>query len=1096
MRKCRGRPGYNYCRTPLRTAPVDAPLPNRLSRYEISDRLGQGGMGILYLARDPLLDRTVAIKVLSVQNNDELRERFAREARSAASLRHNNIVTIYDVGEDRGRPFLAMEYLDGETVAELIRRRARMPIPARLQLMIELCEGLAYAHRRGVVHRDIKPANLMVTSDGVLKILDFGLAKVISSATSAGLTQAGMLLGTPHYMSPEQIQGLPVDHRSDVFAVGLVIYELLSYKRAYAGESAHAVLHNIVSTSPVPLRDVAPHLDAELDSIVAKTIEKDPELRYQDLRVLAEDLGRVRKRRLAEDETPTVRLGRGEGPRPDTPQPQATPASPLPNVTPPRPANFEAIAKRRAERISAHLQEAHGHFAAARFEQTIEACEQAALLDPSEPRVLDLLQRCQTAIDDRQIGEWMREAQSHLSSGAFSHADQAVDRILKLRPEYSDAQRLQSEVRRRRSEYERAQERARQLAAALARGRAAMENGAYDAAIRCAIEALSHDPQSAEARALKAEAVAERERVEREEEEARIREEARRRAEAEEAARREAERLERERQEAAERARLAEEARKREEARRRAEAEEAARREAERLERERREAAERARLEEEARRKEEVRRRAEAEEAARREAERLARERQAAAEQARLEEEARRKEEARRRAEAEEAARREAERAAIERQKAAERARLAEEARKQEEARRRAEAEEAIRLARERQAAERARLAEQARLAEEARLAEAARVAEEARLANEARKQEEAQHQTEAERLARDREAADARLRAQAAQLKEEARLAEAARLAEVARRQEQEREQKARDDEARRQEEAKQQEEAKRQEEARRKDEARRQEDARRKDEAKRQEDARRKQQEAAAAAALESARRQREAEIARAEQARIAGEREAHERARREEEDRRAREPEYAGEAEYVSETGLPRDENVEGVAVHTPAPERTAAGSRRTFAIAALVVTATLIAALVFWLTTRPRSTTGTTVRGGPEAGTGTGTGQRGADTGVGSGQSSGGNEKPPPVERVLLVLDAVPWAEIVSVRGPGDEAVEVPAGTVTPYTMQVPPGSYTVTFRRSARDEKRVTVDVAAGAGGRAYAEFRRVDAADYFKRAGW
>ncbi|HWK09332.1 MAG TPA: serine/threonine-protein kinase, partial [Vicinamibacterales bacterium] len=229
-------------------------LPSRIGRYEVVDRLGAGGMGVLYLARDPLLRRTLAIKVLAV-DDDDLRERFAREARSAASLSHTNIVTIFDVGEDNGHPFLAMEYLDGETMAEMIRRKAPVALQRRLQLLLELCAGLGYAHRLGIIHRDIKPANLMITGGGTLKILDFGLARLTHDNTS-GLTQSGALLGTPNYMSPEQVEGRTVDHRSDIFSVGLVLYELLTYRKAYSGEGMHVILHKITHERPQPLREI------------------------------------------------------------------------------------------------------------------------------------------------------------------------------------------------------------------------------------------------------------------------------------------------------------------------------------------------------------------------------------------------------------------------------------------------------------------------------------------------------------------------------------------------------------------------------------------------------------------------------------------------------------------------------------------------------------------------------------------------------------------------------------------------------------------------------------------------------------------------
>ena len=205
--------------------------PAVIGRYQVRARLGQGGMGVVYLALDPLIDRLVAIKLLRV-NTAELRNRFLREAVIAGRLHHPNIVSIYDVGEYEEQPFIAMEYVDGETLAEVIRRRAPLALSRKVELLTDLCEGLAYAHRAGLIHRDVKPSNMVVNREGRLKILDFGIARLADSSVTA----AGSMVGTPSYMSPEQIEGQPVDKRSDIFSVGIVCYELLVYRRAFDGE--------------------------------------------------------------------------------------------------------------------------------------------------------------------------------------------------------------------------------------------------------------------------------------------------------------------------------------------------------------------------------------------------------------------------------------------------------------------------------------------------------------------------------------------------------------------------------------------------------------------------------------------------------------------------------------------------------------------------------------------------------------------------------------------------------------------------------------------------------------------------------------------
>ena len=264
-----------------------------IGRYQVLERIGEGGMGSLYLARDPAIDRLVAIKLLRRGfDTESLRERFAREARAAGRLRHPNIVTIFDVGEHDGDPFIAMEFLAGETLGELVRHGAGLSLSRRLKLLEELCDGLAYAHRAGLVHRDVKPANLMVDAEGVLKILDFGIVRFGES----GMTQAGVLVGTINYMAPEQVLGTGVDHRSDIFAVGLVAYELLSGKQAFAGTMKDGLLKRIPNAEIQPLVELVPDLDPDVIAIVEHALKKEPGDRYQELARMRNDLSRARQR--------------------------------------------------------------------------------------------------------------------------------------------------------------------------------------------------------------------------------------------------------------------------------------------------------------------------------------------------------------------------------------------------------------------------------------------------------------------------------------------------------------------------------------------------------------------------------------------------------------------------------------------------------------------------------------------------------------------------------------------------------------------------------------------------------------------------------
>ena len=481
------------------------------------DRLGEGGMGLLYLARDPVLDRTVAIKVLSVFN-DEIKQRFAGEARSAARLAHPNIITIYDVGEDQGQPFIAMEYIDGETLADVIRRRAPLRLIRRLELMLQLCAGLGHAHKMGIIHRDIKPANLMLTAEGVLKILDFGLARIVADAATSGLTRAGAMLGTPHYMSPEQAMGQPADQRSDIFAVGLVMYELLTWQKAFTGESPHVVMHRIAHESPRPIRQLFPMIDPQLEAIVHTTLERDPAKRYQTLGALAAACVKAKDNIIALADSTTVRVERptpggvpaeSHTPRSGSSRPDAGSASG--RKTPPggvKLASREALARRRADQIDRYIADARNHLQSGRFEAAIEQCELALILDPAEARALDALNAAHAAIEEEQVQHWVLDAKAALSNGSLSVAEHLVARSLQMRPDAAEVQALQQDVARRRDAERGEHERALAVAEAVDRARERLDAGRYDSAIKSAGEALERDPQQAEAQALKARALA------------------------------------------------------------------------------------------------------------------------------------------------------------------------------------------------------------------------------------------------------------------------------------------------------------------------------------------------------------------------------------------------------------------------------------------------------------------------------------------------------------------------------------------------------------------------------------------------------------
>jgi serine/threonine-protein kinase len=269
-------------------------IPTVIGRYLIARELAHGGMGSLYLARDPAIDRLVAIKLLREGFEDEsVRERFAREVRATGRLHHPNIVTIFDTGEHGNRPFIAMEYIAGETLASVIHRRAPVSIVEKLTILEEVCDALGCAHEAGIIHRDIKPANVMIEdATGTVKILDFGIAH----AGETGLTNAGEMVGTLNYMAPEQISGPMVDQRTDIYAVGVLAYELLSYQRAFAGSMQEGILIRLLHGAPPALESVVQDIDPELSEIVKRAMAKQPADRYADMEQLRRELGAVRAR--------------------------------------------------------------------------------------------------------------------------------------------------------------------------------------------------------------------------------------------------------------------------------------------------------------------------------------------------------------------------------------------------------------------------------------------------------------------------------------------------------------------------------------------------------------------------------------------------------------------------------------------------------------------------------------------------------------------------------------------------------------------------------------------------------------------------------
>lgn len=267
----------------------------KIGKYEVIDLLGKGAMGIVYKALDPDIDREVAIKTIRFDlisdegEKNELMLRFMREARAAGRLVHPNIITIHDVGKEADMTYIVMQYIGGQSLQKWISSRKKIPSPEIVDLMIQLCDALDFAHRSGIVHRDIKPANILLDDAGKPHICDFGVAHVEMST----ITQTGVTIGTPSYMSPEQVMGKKIDKRSDIFSLGAILYELLTGKRPFEGESITTVIYKIINEDAPSLPGGGQGISPEFEAVVRKALAKDPVNRYSSCSELAADLRRI-----------------------------------------------------------------------------------------------------------------------------------------------------------------------------------------------------------------------------------------------------------------------------------------------------------------------------------------------------------------------------------------------------------------------------------------------------------------------------------------------------------------------------------------------------------------------------------------------------------------------------------------------------------------------------------------------------------------------------------------------------------------------------------------------------------------------------------
>lgn len=280
-------------------------VPNRIGKYEIQALLGRGGMGEVHKAYDSTLGRLVALKIMHdiALSQTNARERFIREAQAAGGLRHPNIVTVYDMGEFEGHLFIAMEFIQGEDLEHLIKKKAPLSMDDRFNVMIQVCDGIGYAHRHQIVHRDLKPSNIRIDDEGIAKIMDFGIARLEAS----NMTAAGTVMGTPYYMSPEQVRGMKVDARSDIFSIGAILYEVFAYKKAFEGDLA-SVFYKIVQEQPPPLSKHCSFPTEPLQKIVDRCLCKERTERLESCADLAQMLREAQEEYNKASDTATIQL--------------------------------------------------------------------------------------------------------------------------------------------------------------------------------------------------------------------------------------------------------------------------------------------------------------------------------------------------------------------------------------------------------------------------------------------------------------------------------------------------------------------------------------------------------------------------------------------------------------------------------------------------------------------------------------------------------------------------------------------------------------------------------------------------------------------
>ncbi|MGC1416132.1 MAG: protein kinase [Candidatus Acidiferrum sp.] len=475
-----------------------------LGKYEIISEIGRGAMGAVYKARDPLIDRLVALKTITggptAQKN--LLDRFYQEARSAGALQHPNIVTIYELGHEKNTPFIAMEYLEGESLDRIIDQKPVLPLSVKLGYIVRVIDALAYAHQHNVVHRDVKPANIMVTKEGVVKVVDFGIARL----TDMSMTQPNMMIGSRAYMSPQQYKGERADARSDIWALGVSLYELLAYRRPFTGDSEAELMFHIIYEKPEDLLSLSPECTEELVPIVNKMLEKKSDDRYQTMEDVLHAIEPIWK--IAQQATVSGLLADCKElvVAKDLQRAQALLRKALHidvgNSQAKSMLEKVSVELRRSEiqpRLEEHLGRGEGFLKAGKLREAKAEAEAALGLDSKHEPAQKLITEVEAAAAKvQQLEQKLKLTKQRLAEGALTEAAAALGQALELDDANQQAQELRKQIEEERNR----REKRKKLSEILHRARTLWTELKYDECLAVLAEATQEFPNEPELKKL------------------------------------------------------------------------------------------------------------------------------------------------------------------------------------------------------------------------------------------------------------------------------------------------------------------------------------------------------------------------------------------------------------------------------------------------------------------------------------------------------------------------------------------------------------------------------------------------------------------